>query len=122
MTAAELIERLEDMNPDAEVRLTFQPSWPLVFTAAEVVTGAGECPDCDGEGAVPCPDCEGVTDPDHNCKRCGDDEMIECDRCTDIRNGYGDDAEAKIVYLAAGNHPDDSPYLPGDASRALGWR
>jgi hypothetical protein len=121
MTAAELIERLEDMNPDAEVRLAFQPSYPLAFNTADVVAGAGECPDCDGEGEVPCPDCERVTDPAHNCKRCGDDEMIECERCTDIRNG-DDDAAAGIVYIAAGNHPDDSPYLPGDAARALGWR
>jgi hypothetical protein len=118
MTVADLLERLEDLPEDAEVRLTFQPSWPLVFHLGDVAEGAGECEDCEGEGRIECPDCGGDTNPDAPpCDTCNDNSMVEC-RCADTRN----DAEPEVIYLAAGNHPDDSPYLPGDASRALGWR
>lgn len=36
MTVQELIERLEECDEDCEVRLAFQPSWPLQFTIAGV--------------------------------------------------------------------------------------
>lgn len=42
MTVSELIELLEQHNPDAEVRLATQPHWPLQFDAADVVTKDGE--------------------------------------------------------------------------------
>ena len=29
MTVAELIEQLQDMNPEAEARIASQPSWPF---------------------------------------------------------------------------------------------
>lgn len=37
MTVADLIAQLEDFDPDAEVRLAFQPSYPLECSAAEPV-------------------------------------------------------------------------------------
>lgn len=37
MTVAELLERLEDVDPDAEVRLAIQPSYPFQHEIADVV-------------------------------------------------------------------------------------
>jgi hypothetical protein len=37
MTAAELIEALADVDPDAEVRLAHQPRWPLEYGLADAV-------------------------------------------------------------------------------------
>lgn len=36
MTVAELIDYLEDLDPDSEIRLAIQPSWPLQFGIADV--------------------------------------------------------------------------------------
>lgn len=36
MTVQELLELLEDADPNAEVRLATQPSWPLAFELAGV--------------------------------------------------------------------------------------
>jgi hypothetical protein len=40
MTVSELIERLQELNPDAEVRLAVQPSWPFENEIAGVVDSA----------------------------------------------------------------------------------
>lgn len=37
MTVQELIEALSGMNPDAEVRIAHQPSWPLVLSVGDVI-------------------------------------------------------------------------------------
>lgn len=37
MTVAELKQRLEDMDNDAEVRLAMQPNWPFEYSIADVV-------------------------------------------------------------------------------------
>lgn len=37
MTVADLIEALEGMDPQAEVRLAMQPSWPMEYTVADAV-------------------------------------------------------------------------------------
>ena len=37
ITVQELIELLEDCNPDAEIRLGHQPGWPLAFQLHGVV-------------------------------------------------------------------------------------
>ena len=36
MTIAELMEALQGCDPDAEVRLAHQPSWPLEYALREV--------------------------------------------------------------------------------------
>lgn len=76
MTAAELIELLEDAPPTAEVRLATQPAWPLAFQVG-TVTPDGVAGGCDEPG---CEDCS---------------------------------TEA-VVWIAAGDHPEDSPYAPSD--------
>lgn len=35
MTAAELIELLEDLDPDTEIRVATQPSWPMEYTLTD---------------------------------------------------------------------------------------
>lgn len=39
MTVSELLELLDDQDPNAEVRLAFQPRWPLAHTVAGVASG-----------------------------------------------------------------------------------
>ncbi len=36
MTVAELMEELEDVDPDAEVRLAMQPSWPFEYAIGRI--------------------------------------------------------------------------------------
>lgn len=38
MTVQELIDILSDCNPNAEVRLAFQPEWPFEYAIGEVVS------------------------------------------------------------------------------------
>jgi hypothetical protein len=64
VTVQEVIELLEDCNPEAELRLAHQPGWPLAFQLHGVVSD--------------------------------DDDAI-----TDV-----------VVWLVAGDHPDESPYAP----------
>lgn len=58
MQVAELIEALEDFDPDTEVRLAIQPSYPFQHTIAEVVEvdlsegGEDEDDDDDGETGI----------------------------------------------------------------------
>jgi hypothetical protein len=49
MTVQELIEMLEDMPAEAEVRLAVQPSWPLEYSIGRVV-GPDEIEDAAEEG------------------------------------------------------------------------
>jgi len=39
MIVQELIEMLEGMSPDAEVRFASQPSWPFEYSIDQVVVG-----------------------------------------------------------------------------------
>lgn len=50
MTVSELIELLEDCDPDAEVLLMSQPSWPFEHTVAGVAIRS-EIDDRDEDGA-----------------------------------------------------------------------
>ncbi len=36
MTVAELIQELEQMNPDAEVRIASQPEWPFEYSIEQI--------------------------------------------------------------------------------------
>jgi len=37
MTVRELMERLDEFDPDSEVRIASQPSWPFEYSISEVV-------------------------------------------------------------------------------------
>jgi len=51
MNVEELIERLRDLDPHAEVRLATQPSWPLQFHIQGVAT-APDTPEHDDGSAT----------------------------------------------------------------------
>lgn len=65
MTVRDLIDRLEDLDPDAEILLAHQPSWPLQFTLAGVAAGE------DVAGDVECEE-----HGDYNCDECADSGVV----------------------------------------------
>lgn len=84
MRVSELIELLQEMPEDAEVRLAQQPSWPFEYSIGTVA-------------AI------GV-----------DDGCVD-----EYEDEGGDDPAEPIVYIGEGTQ---LAYLPGAASRALGWK
>jgi hypothetical protein len=61
MNIRELIELLEDVDPDAEVLLAHQPSWPLQFTVAGIYDAANADQPCDEHDNYDCEECETPT-------------------------------------------------------------
>lgn len=67
MTVAQMIERLQEMDPEAEVRLATQPSWPLEYHVAgvasqqEIVDYKRAEEKCDEHGFYNCDECEPET-------------------------------------------------------------
>jgi hypothetical protein len=57
MNVAELIALLEDADPDAEVLMAHQPSWPLQFHVLGVYDAADEEPRCTAHEVVDCTEC-----------------------------------------------------------------
>jgi hypothetical protein len=96
MTVQDLIEALEDFDPDSIVRLAFQPSWPLQFDIANVRDAQGDVDEWQEYHA----DCDIVDFAENRCDSCGDSLDAP-------ENGQ------PIVYIVEGGHPrDDSPYAP----------
>jgi hypothetical protein len=85
-----LIKRLEDCDPEAEVLMAHQPSWPLQFMVRGVFDPT--------EFAVEAW-CE---DHDRYVYACGD----ECRETADA---------PKRIYIVEGSHPSDTPYAPRNA-------
>ena len=105
MTAAELIELLEGVDPDTEVRLAEQPSWPFEYSVSgvvEVKMGADRAENANLECA------QEILDADHTTP----EERAEAYRVLDS-------ASTTILYIVEGTQ---LAYLPGLASRAIGWR
>ena len=105
MTAAELIELLSGVDPDCEVRLAEQPSWPFEYSISDVVEvklGADREENANLECA------QEILDADHATP----EERAEAYRVLDS-------ASTTILYIVEGTQ---LAYLPGTASRALGWR
>lgn len=115
MQVYELIEMLEQYDGEQEVRLAFQPNWPLAFEIGNVVSQDefeaeidedsfdGYHARCENFGigsgyCVPCGEHEEGVGPDH-----------------DTRHLDGQDEEQPIVWITEGGHPSDSPYAPRDA-------
>lgn len=112
MNVQDLINRLEDMDPDAEVYVAYQPNYPLqgevrddAVVEVDVTEEGFECEACGGTGEAPNPVGPGTVD----CEKC--DGAGERDRA----NG-----ETR-VYIGV-DQCYDEPYAPGYATRALGWR
>lgn len=85
MNVNELIERLQDCDPEAEVMLATQPGWPLAYHLSGVATAD---------------DIAGET-------RCEAHESYSCDEdaCRD----------ESIVWLVEGGQRYDQPYAPSSA-------
>ena len=96
MKVSELLELLEDMPEDAEVRLAHQPSWPFEYSIDQVVEVDGKSDHCT--------EC-GYQWPVHAEKGCDETEPDDTD-------------EPSIVYLAEG---EQLGYLSGFATEAVGW-
>lgn len=101
MTLDELIERLgearDDLGGQAEVRVAYQPSWPLRGTIASVtVTGGDTEPHCD----------------DHVCY------VASCADCQDATQAAaedtpGTDSDDTMAWIAVGSAPyAENPYAP----------
>ena len=109
MNVRELIDELEMLDaPDAEVRLAFQPNYPLQYHVGDVAIDEGHrhAPEPDGDAWY-------CADPD--CEKEWNREP------RDFELG-GDDAEASgVVYIGERGQVYDAPYLPGSAAQALGW-
>jgi hypothetical protein len=83
MKVHELLELLEDVDPEATVRLATQPNWPLQFEVRGVATAA----DIALEG------------------QCEEHDAYNCEECSAEQDA--------VVYLVEGDHPDGaSPYAP----------
>jgi hypothetical protein len=65
MNVTELIERLAELDPGAEVMLATQPSWPLQSRLAGVASSADLAMDleCAGHGDYSCDECAGQDEP-----------------------------------------------------------
>jgi hypothetical protein len=113
MKVQELVQELEQFDPDAEVRLAFQPSWPLQYHVGGVAEDGGHVhtvdihEDEDGREYF-------CTDEDCPTGETWDEEP------RDWQLGRADGP--KVVYVAEAGQVSDAPYLPGSASTALGWR
>lgn len=109
MKVHELISELEMFDEDADIRLAFQPSWPLQYEISGVVEDRGHR----HEPVF-------IHDDDSDVWYCDDSDCdAEWDR--EPRDyELGGDGPA-VVYIAEGGQFYDAPYLPGSAQDALGW-
>jgi hypothetical protein len=104
VNVAELIEELEQMDPEAEVRLAIQPGWPFQHTIAGVYD-------------VPAKDPSGEPNPDQY----SEDNLEQYEDDWDAWEERQDAPDTDVVYIAEGGQLYSDPYLPGAAANAIGW-
>lgn len=106
MKVQELIEILARLNGDDEVCIATQPNYPLAFdvdgVAAAYANTHRACEWCDGLVEI-------INDEAHHLNRSldGCHEPTVEDDATDLEPG--------VVWIVAGDHPEDSPYAPYEA-------
>lgn len=121
MTAQELIEQLQGVDPDTEVRLAQQPQWPFEYSVGQVVrvrTGGPEV------GDVVTYEDDGGTEHTGEVREATEGGMLIEEENGGVRHvpfhqliGYLDLTE--VLYIGEGTQLAN---LPGAASRGLGWR
>ncbi len=106
MLVKELLELLEDVDENVEVRIAYQPNYPLQVGIAQVTdltkgseNNTGLCLKCDGYVNEAAARRDGINDEDEA-------DMCECDN--DVRD------ENKVVWIATGS-PTASGYAPDEA-------
>jgi len=110
-TVRDLLDLLSDFDPDTEVRIAYQESWPLAATIAGVRELRGDDDDdderfwvCQNEGCS----ADAEYEIPMKCKTCGCETLP-------VGDDPADNDAKPIVWIAAGGHPggyDDSPYAP----------
>jgi hypothetical protein len=96
---SELIALLEDADPDTEVRIAQQPSWPFEYVIEDAIL-------VDSYSDVSCDECGYDWGNDHDENGCEEERPAS------------EDLEA-VVYIVEGRQLG---YLPGIATKAIGWR
>ena len=101
MNKRELLEMLDDVSDETEIRIADQPAWPFEYVLSQVVSvniAEEKCDVCSGSGY---------------------DDEEKCENCdgTGVYREEGKEDEV-IVYLATGTQIG---YLPSPATSELGW-
>lgn len=103
MTVQDLLDLLDGVDPDTEVRLAHQPSWPFEYSIGTVeLVGANDAEIEEAENALA--RARDLTPEERETAR------AELDRLSADNQ--------QIVYIAEGSQLG---YLPGSATEALGW-
>jgi len=97
--ASELIALLEEADPDTEVRIAQQPSWPFEYAIEDAIL-------VDGRDDVSCDECGYDWGEPHDENGCDEERPAS------------EDVEP-VVYIVEGRQ---LAYLPGIAAKAIGWR
>jgi hypothetical protein len=125
MTVRELIDLLEAQDADdAEVRLAFQPSWPLQYHIGDVaLPDAGDLSSLDLYNAGTGNEQEWyLSDGDEGDVGGPYDSREAALRAMDEMAAAEREVHPPVVYIAEGGQVYDTPYLPAHVSRELGWR
>lgn len=114
MTVQDLIEALEDFESDTEVRLAHQPSWPFEYSIDSVVEA-----DPDEEYEMFPATIDGVQQ--YEVRDQDREVLFEAPTKEECESWIAEqlDGESKCVYIGEGAQLG---YLPGFASKALGWK
>jgi hypothetical protein len=109
MNVAELMQELEMMEPEAEIRFAHQPSYPMQHNVEGVVeiTARGEC--------------FRPTEPDPQDFRTMADWEEAMEQHEEVIADIEEREHHTVVYIVDGGQVYNAPYLPGPAAREIGW-
>lgn len=118
MIVEELIEKLQECDPDAEVRFASQPKWPFEYS----IDGAHEC-DLRGLSVSEMDEIyECIDDEAQEAREKGEEydrHAREAELITEYRRDVTNGELGVVVYLEEGRQIG---YLPTLACEVLGWR
>jgi len=136
MTVQDLIQELEQFDPDAEVRLAIQPEWPFEHAVGGVASAAP----CRVEWAVRYP----IGDGDEDMEFVEGDVFAAQERARELTDELPEDAEIEVVGQVDGGdwlpmeeaeeaiedagevvyigEAGQLAYLPGAVAHELGWK
>lgn len=105
MTVQELRDLLEVLDAGDELRFAYQPSWPLAAKVAGIAVSSGVV-----DETTKCGRCGGQVEIDDNANH-HVERTLDTEHHPDVE--WDNDAlEPGVVWLVAGEAPDDSPYAP----------